>query len=74
MLREIIKYFSESSYLSVRDVATHFGLEAEAVAGMLETLERKQKITLVEFACSGCSKSCGACDAKANKIYKKIEE
>jgi predicted transcriptional regulator len=54
MLTEIIKLLKERGPMSLAELARHFQTEVPAMAGMLETLERKGRIRRLETKCSCC--------------------
>ncbi len=69
MLSEIIKLLKERGPMSLAELARHFQTEVPAMEGMLETLERKDRIRRVDSKCSRC-KGCAEVKPEDAAIFK----
>jgi DNA-binding MarR family transcriptional regulator len=54
MLTEILKILRANGPMSLAELARHFQTDVSVMQGMLEILERKQRIQRLETKCSRC--------------------
>ena len=71
MLTEILNLLKERGPMSLKELALHFQTEIPAMEGMLETLERKERITRLDTKCSKC-KGCVEVKPEDAAIYKVV--
>ncbi len=71
MLTEIIKLLKERGPMSLAELARHFQTDVPAMEGMLETLERKGRISRLDTKCSRC-KGCALVNPSDAAIYKAV--
>ncbi len=73
MLSEIIKLLQRNGPMSLADLATHFQMDAPAMEGILETLERKRRIERIVDGskCATC-KGCALVDPAQASIFKAL--
>jgi hypothetical protein len=72
ILSDIKRYFAERRMASLADLSVHFGVEPDAMRGMLEQWIRKGRLNKLPqgVACQGC---CEACNSDKLEIYQWME-
>ena len=73
MLTEIIKLLKERGPMSLADLSRHFQTDVPVMKGMLEILERKQRIQRLETKCSRC-KGCIEMKPEDAAIFQWLEK
>ena len=68
ILRELQQYLKSREQVSLKDIATHFDVEQEAVAGMLDFWVRKGKVRRISNN-SACSGGCSCTHKDNSDIY-----
>ena len=68
ILSDIKKYFSSQSAASLNDLCVHFGIEPDAMRGMLEQWIRKGRLRKLPEGTS-CPSCCEACNSDHLEIY-----
>ncbi len=68
MLVDLRNYLLERRRVSLRDLAWHFGVEPDAMRGMLEHWIRKGKIKREE-SCPPCGSGCCNCAPDLTEFY-----
>ena len=71
MLTEIIKLLKERGPMSLADLARHFQTDVSVMQGMLEILERKQRVKQLNTKCSKC-KGCVEVKPEDAAIYEAV--
>jgi len=71
MLTEILKLLKERGPMSLAELARHFQTEISVMQGMLDILERKQRIEQLVTKCSKC-KGCIEVKPEDAAIYKAV--
>lgn len=71
ILVQLRSHLAQQRRLSLRDLATRFDAEPDAMRGMLATLERKGYVRKLP-AGSVCG-TCGQCDQATPELYEWIE-
>ncbi len=72
MLTEIIKLLKERGPMSLAELARHFQTDIAVMQGMLEILERKERIQRLETKCSRC-KGCLEMKPEDAAIFRILE-
>jgi len=72
MLTEILKFLKDCGPMSLADLARHFQTDISVMQGMLEILERKERIQRLETKCSRC-KGCIEMKPEDAAIFKTLE-
>ena len=68
ILSDIKEYFSNHEMASLADLSVHFGVEPDAMRGMLDRFIHKGK--LIKLPQEGaCPKCCIGCDSDRLEIY-----
>ncbi len=70
LLKEIQNLLKERGAMSLKEIALHFQMEPSAVEGMLETLERKGRVSRLDTQCAAC-KGCAMVQREEALIFKK---
>ena len=73
MLTEIIKLLKERGPMSLADLSRHFQTDISVMQGMLEILERKQRIQRLVTKCSRC-KGCIEMKPEDAAIFQWVEK
>ncbi len=82
LLSDIRQYLAKAGRAPVSQIATHFDVETEAMAAMLETLAEKGRVRRVEepaSACGAAKGSCGqsgsacCCSQRPDPVYEHVE-
>ena len=60
MFGEIRDLLKERGRMSLRELALHFSMSADAIEPMLDLLVRKNKIRQIDFSCES-GKTCAGC-------------
>ncbi|MBW1706436.1 MAG: FeoC-like transcriptional regulator [Deltaproteobacteria bacterium] len=68
ILADIKEYLSNHGMASLADLSVHFGVEPDAMRGMLDRWIRKGKLSRLPQAAT-CSKCCVACNSDHVEIY-----
>jgi len=68
ILRELQHYLKQKQQVSLKDIATHFDVEQEAVAGMLDFWVRKGKVRRISNH-SACSGGCSCSHKDDSDVY-----
>ncbi len=68
ILSDIRQYIKTQRSVTLRDLMNHFGVEADALRGMLSLLVSKGKIDK-KSATSDCGTGCCKCDITLVEIY-----
>lgn len=68
ILSDIKEYFSNHGMASLTDLSVHFGVEPDAMRGMLDRWIRKGKLSKLPQGAS-CPKCCEACNSDTLEIY-----
>lgn len=68
ILSELTGYLAQRRRAPLTDLATHFEMDADAVRGMLTTLERKGRVRRIANG-AACSTGCGKCDQAKVETY-----
>lgn len=73
MLHQITDWLKENGPLSVAELALHFEMDAAAMEGMLQTLERKGRVERLAGGskCAAC-KGCALVDPAEASIFKAV--
>ena len=71
MLTEILKLLKERGPMSLAELTNHFRTDLPAMQGMLEILERKDRIRRLETKCSRC-KGCAEVKPEEVAIFKAV--
>ena len=71
ILSDIRKYFAGQPTASLAGLSLHFGVEPDAMRGMLEQWMRKGKLRKLPEGAS-CSSCCAACNLDHLEIYEWI--
>lgn len=71
ILRETKEYFLRRRMASISDLSIHFGMEPDALRGILDQWVRKGKLRKLpqKEPCKGC---CEACKSDSTEIYEWI--
>ena len=71
ILTEIKNFFSRQRMVSLSDLSIHFGVEPDALRGILDQWIRKGKLRKLPQgkSCKGC---CEACNSDNTEIYEWI--
>ncbi|HYN76853.1 MAG TPA: FeoC-like transcriptional regulator [Lamprocystis sp. (in: g-proteobacteria)] len=68
ILSDLTGYLAHRRRAPLTDLATRFEVDAEAVRGMLSTLERKGRVRRIANG-AACSSGCGKCDQATVETY-----
>jgi putative ferrous iron transport protein C len=68
ILAQIRDYLTEHKRVTLNDLVIHFGIEAEALRGMLNKWISKGKLRRLPVD-SGCGTSCCKCDPALTELY-----
>lgn len=68
ILSELRDYLAEHGRVSLVDIANRFDADADALRGMLATLERKGRVRKLPLGTS-CHSACCKCDQAAPELY-----
>ena len=71
ILIEIKNFFSRQRMASLSDLSIHFGVEPDALRGILDQWIRKGKLRKLPHGKS-CKKCCEACNSDHTEIYEWI--
>ena len=71
MLTEILNLLKERGPMSLKELALHFQADVAAMEGMLETLERKDRIQRLNTQCANC-KGCIEVKPEDAAIFKAV--
>lgn len=74
ILSEVRNYLCKHKRASIKDIALHFEMDADAVRGLLEKWIKKGKVGRLTAGGTGCGTSCCQCDPLLTEIYEWIEE
>ena len=71
ILRDIKDYLSQQRMASIAELSLHFGVDRDAMRGMLDHWIRKGRLHRLsqEKSCSGC---CGECESNHLEMYEWI--
>ena len=69
ILSDIKRYLSQRQQATLADIALHFGVEPDAMRGMLEIWVRKGKADKQRVS-NSCGSSCNRCDPASVEIYR----
>jgi len=72
MLTEIIRLLKERGPMSLAELARHFQTDVSVMQGMLELLERKQRIEQLDTKCSKC-KGCIEVKPEDAAVFQALE-
>lgn len=72
ILSQLRNYIREHKRVALRDLVYHFGVDAEAARGMLETLERKGRIRKLPSG-TACSGGCDRCAPATIELYEAVD-
>ena len=73
ILSEIKEYFSQQPMASLADLSVHFGVEPDAMRGMLELWIRKGKLRKLPQG-DPCPNCCKTCKLEKLELYKWLSE
>jgi len=73
ILSGIKRYFSQQPVASLADLSVHFGVEPDAMRGMLEQWIRKGKLRKLPQG-TPCPSCCEACKSESLELYKWLSE
>ncbi|MBV5309501.1 FeoC-like transcriptional regulator [Chromatium okenii] len=71
LISELLRYLHDNQRAALRDLASHFDIEPEALRGMLELLERRGRVRKLP-ANTPCAGGCCSCDPASIEIYEWI--
>lgn len=72
ILSQLRRYIESKRRVTLGELVVHFGVDAEALRGMLDKWQSKGKISKTS-ANSACGTSCCNCDPLLTEIYEWIE-
>jgi hypothetical protein len=78
MLRQIMdEFYNSDGALAVGELSKRLGVEPSAIEGMLDTLVRLGKLTVLSnggaCGCGGCRGCSGCCSHDGGKVYTSAE-
>jgi hypothetical protein len=73
ILSDLRSYLKQQHRVSLADLVTHFGIDADALRGMLSKWINKGNVRLVSLQ-SSCSTSCCKCDPTLTELYEWINK
>lgn len=73
MLSEITKLLKQNGSMSLADLARHFQMDVPAMEGMLQTLERKGRVSRLDTKCATC-KGCAMVKPEDAAIFQCLEK
>ncbi|MGB5427633.1 MAG: FeoC-like transcriptional regulator [Gammaproteobacteria bacterium] len=73
ILTELRQYLSQHKRVVLVDMSCHFEIEAEALRGMLNTLEHKGWVTRLPGG-TGCGNGCSKYDPASVEIYQWVSK
>jgi len=72
ILSDLRSYLVEHKRAALIDMARHFDTDADALRGMLTTLERKGWVRKLP-AGTGCNSGCCGCDPAGQELYELLD-
>lgn len=72
ILSDVRDYLAERKRAGLTDMVHRFGVDADALRGMLAVLERKGRVRRLPPG-SACASSCTQCDVAAMELFEWIE-
>jgi len=72
ILSELRSYLAEHQRAALNDMARHFDTDADALRGMLVTLEHKGRVRKLP-ADTHCDSSCCGCDQASLELYESLD-
>jgi len=72
ILSELRSYLAEHKRAALSDMARHFATDANALRGMLTTLERKGRVRKLP-AGTDCGAGCCGCDQARPELYELLD-
>ncbi len=73
ILSDLRDYLRQQRRVALADLVTHFGMDADALRGMLDKWISKGKVRKLPLTAS-CGTSCCQCDTALTEIYEWVEE
>jgi ATP:corrinoid adenosyltransferase len=73
ILSEMRDYLHNQKRASIKDIALHFEMDADATRGLLAVWIKKGKIKNTTAGGAACGTSCCQCDPLVTEIYEWIE-
>lgn len=73
ILSDLRDYLKEQRRVALADLANHFGMDADALRGMLGKWISKGKVRKLPLTAS-CGTSCCQCDTALTEIYEWVDE
>ena len=73
ILSEMRDYLHNQKRASIKDIALHFEMDADATRGLLAVWIKKGKIKNTTAGGPACGTSCCQCDPLVTEIYEWIE-
>jgi len=73
ILSDLRDYLRQQRRVALADLVTHFGMDADALRGMLGKWISKGKVRKLPLTAS-CGTSCCQCDTALTEIYEWVEE
>jgi putative ferrous iron transport protein C len=73
ILSEMRDYLHNQKRASIKDIALHFEMDADATRGLLAVWIKKGKIKNSTAGGAACGTSCCQCDPLVTEIYEWIE-
>lgn len=72
MILELREYLRQQHRVSLKDLVTHFGMDADALRGMLGKWISKGKLRKLSLE-ANCGGSCCKCDPALTELYEWVE-
>jgi putative ferrous iron transport protein C len=73
ILSDLRDYLKEQRRVALADLTNHFGMDADALRGMLGKWISKGKVRKLPLTAS-CGTSCCQCDTALTEIYEWVDE
>jgi len=73
ILSDLRSYLAEHKRAALIDMARHFDTDADALRGMLATLEHKGRVRKLPVG-TGCDGGCCGCDPADQELYESLEQ
>ena len=74
ILSDLRPYLQQQRRVSLADLVNHFGIDADALRGMLGKWISKGNVRLIPLESSACGTSCCKCDATLTELYEWINK
>jgi len=73
VLADLRSYLQQQHRVSLRDLIIHFGIEADALRGMLRLWINKGKVRQLSLE-SDCGTRCCKCDSTLTELYEWVDK